>query len=110
MKAGGPAEGGKMQIGRERRKNERIRYQSAILHNTNPPDFFFRGTMFNFSQDGLYFESNEDLLEGDEISVSIKQPPQQFVFNTDQYLDVKIMWCRQLQDSSYQIGYGAKLI
>ena len=66
--------------------------------------------MFNFSKSGLYFESNEDLVEGDTVSVSIKQPPQQLIVDTDQYLDVKIMWCRQLQDSSYQIGYGAKLI
>ena len=99
-----------MNFGRERRKSQRIRHHSAILHNTNPPDFFYRGTMFNFSKSGLYFESNEDLVEGDTICVSIKQPPQQLILDTDQYLDVKIMWCRQLQDSSYQIGYGAKLI
>ena len=97
-------------VGRERRKSQRISYKSAILHNTNPPDFLYRGTMYNFSQGGLYFESNQDLVEGDKISVSIKQPPRQFVVNADQYLEVKIMWCRQLEDSSYQIGYGAKLI
>ncbi len=97
-------------VGRERRKSQRIKYESAILHNTNPPDFLYRGTMYNFSQGGLYFESNQDLVEGDKISVSIKQPPRQFIVNADQYLEVKIMWCRQLEDSSYQIGYGAKLI
>ncbi len=97
-------------VGKERRKSPRIRCKASILHNTNPPDFFYRGTMYNFSQGGLYFESDEDLVEGDTISVSIKQPPRQFVINTDQDLEVRIMWCRQLADSSYQIGYGAKLI
>ena len=94
----------------ERRKSKRIDYKSAIMHNTNPPDFFYSGTMYNFSAEGLYFESNEDLLNGDEISISIKAPPPQFKQKSDQYVDVKIMWARDLQNSSYQVGYGAMLI
>jgi hypothetical protein len=66
--------------------------------------------MYNFSTDGLYFESNEDLLQGDEISMSIKEPPAQLIKKSDQYFDVKIMWCEDLQESSYRVGYGAKLI
>jgi hypothetical protein len=59
---------------------------------------------------GLYFESNEDLAQGDEISISIKAPPAQFIKKSDQHLDVKIMWSEDLQASSYRVGYGAKLI
>ncbi len=99
-----------MPMDNERRKNERINCESTILHNTRLPDFFYRGTMYNFSKEGLYFESNEDMLKGDEISISIKKPPQEFIDKTDQYFDVKIMWCRELKDSAYQVGYGAKLI
>jgi Tfp pilus assembly protein PilZ len=94
----------------ERRQSERIPHRSTILHNTNPPDFFYSGVMYNFSAGGLYFESNEDLLQGDEVSISIKEPPALFSKKSDQYFDVKIMWCRDLQRSSYQVGYGAKLI
>jgi hypothetical protein len=99
-----------MQKDNERRLSERIPHRSAILHNTNPPDFLYSGAMYNFSTWGLYFESNEDLLQGDEISISIKEPPAQFLKKSDQYFDVKIMWCRDLQGSSHQVGYGAKLI
>jgi hypothetical protein len=99
-----------MQKDNERRQSERIPHRSVILHNTNPPDFFYSGAMYNFSTGGLYFESNEDLLQGDEISISIKKPPAQFLKKADQYFDVKIMWCRDLQGSSHQVGYGAKLI
>jgi len=99
-----------MQKSTERRKGDRIKYKSAILHDTRPPDFFYSGTMYNFSERGLYFESREDLLQGDEISISIKEPPAQFLEKTDQYFNVKIMWCRDLQRSSYQIGYGAMLV
>ena len=99
-----------MHQGIERRKSERIKYKSGILHNTNPPDFFYSGTMYNYSMGGLYFESNEDLLQGDKISISIKEPPPQLAKKSDEYIDVKIMWSRDLQEASYQVGYGAKLI
>jgi hypothetical protein len=99
-----------MQKDIERRQSKRIPHRSALLHNTNPPDFFYSGSMYNFSSGGVYFESNEDLLQGDEISISIKEPPPQFPKKSDQYFDVKIMWCRDLQGSSYQVGYGAKII
>ena len=94
----------------ERRNSERINYQSAIMHNTKPPDFFYSGTMYNFSAGGLYFESNEDLLQGDEVSISIKKPPAEFLKKSDQYFNVKIMWSKDLEGPSYQVGYGAKLI
>lgn len=100
----------KVQKDIERRKSERINYKSAIMHNTRPPDFFYSGTMYNFSTGGLYFESNEDLLQGDKISISIKEPPAHFLKPSGQYIDVKIMWCQDLQEASYQVGYGAKLI
>ena len=99
-----------MNIGSERRKHERIPCETPILHNTSPADFYYKGTMYNFSKEGLYFESNEDLLQGDVISVSIKEPPAQLPIKSDQYFDVKIKWARDLPGTSYQVGYGAQLI
>jgi len=66
--------------------------------------------MYNFSKGGLYFETNEDLMQGHEIAISIKKPPLQFKSKSPQYFDVKIMWCIEIQSSSYQLGCGAKLI
>ena len=59
-----------MPIGIERREHERFPCETTILHDTSPPDFFYKGIMYNFSKTGLYFESNEDLLQGHEISIS----------------------------------------
>ena len=99
-----------MRKGIERRRSERIKYKSAILHNTHPPDFFYSGTMCNFSSGGLYFESDEDLLQGDVISISIKEPPDHLPIKSDQYFDVQIKWSKDLQGASHQVGYGAQLI
>ena len=99
-----------MPIGIERREHERFSCETTILHDTSPPDFFYKGIMYNFSKTGLYFESNEDLLQGHEISISITKPPQQFKIKPHQNFSVKIMWHQELQGSPYQIGYGAKII
>jgi len=98
-----------MRPGIERRESERHECKASILHNTNPPDFLYRGTMYNFSSGGLYFESDEDLLQGDEISISVNNPPPHFARESRQYFEVEIMWCSVLQGESYQVGYGAKL-
>ena len=100
----------KAPTGIERRQDERFPCETPILHNTIPPDFFFKGTMYNFSKEGLYFESDEDLLEGHEISISINKPLEKFAKKPHEYFDVRIVWCQNLMNSSYQTGYGAKLI
>ena len=99
-----------MRTGIERRESERIEHTSAILHSTNPTDFFYRGTMHNFSIAGMYFESNEDLIQGDKISISIQEPPAQLAMKSREYFDVQIMWCKVLPGTAYQIGYGAKIL
>ena len=93
----------------ERREIERVKCEKRILHNTSPADFFYTGKMLNFSKHGLYFESNEDLLPGHEITVLIKGSRRRFN-KSHQKLNVKIIWCRELKDSLFQLGYGAKLI
>jgi len=99
-----------MPIGKESREYERFPCKTPILHSTNPTDFFYSGTMYNFSKRGLYFECDEDILEGHEISISIIRPQQQLIKKPHQYFGVKIIWCKNLSGSSYKVGYGAKLI
>ena len=99
-----------MRPNHERRKIERLEHTSAILHSTDPPDFFYRGTMRNFSSAGIYFESNEDLIRGDKVSVSIQSPPAQLAVQAREYFDVQIRWSKALEGNDYQVGYGARII
>ena len=99
-----------MHTGIERRHSKRFKHKSALLHSTNPPDFYYRGIMYNFSNEGLYFESNEDLMQGDDISISIQNPPREINKKPQQYFTIRIMWCKVLQGSTHQVGYGAKIL
>lgn len=88
-----------------RRMNKRFDCKKSILHNTTLADFFRKGKVLNYSQKGLYFESSGDLQEEDEISILVKRRAHGKIH----ILDVKIMWCKELQDSSFEVGYGATL-
>ena len=89
----------------DRRESERVKCKKAILHNTNPSDFFYRGEVLNYSKKGLYFESNMDLLPGDDIFILVKKRSNEVTYS----LKVKIIWCKELQETSFDLGYGAKL-
>jgi Tfp pilus assembly protein PilZ len=89
----------------ERRKNGRFKCNKAALHNTDADDLFFRGEVCNYSKRGLYFESNVDLQQGDNISILIEKQSNEGT----QLVDVKIVWCKELEGSSFDRGYGATL-
>lgn len=90
---------------RNRRADERFDCEKSILHNTKPADFFRKGAVFNYSKKGLYFESSGDLQKKDEISILVKRRAHGKI----DVFDVKIMWRKELQGSSFDVGYGATL-
>jgi hypothetical protein len=89
----------------ERRKSERIKCKKYILHDTDPGDFFYRGRVCNYSKRGLYFESNVDLLPKDKITILVNRNSDELTY----ILDVKIEWCKELNDSKFDVGYGASV-
>ena len=89
----------------ERRKCERIKCKKYILHDTDPSDFFFRGEVRNYSKNGLYFASNYDLLPEDEITILVKKNTNDLTY----MLYVKIIWVKEINDSKFDLGYGASI-
>ena len=55
------------------------------------------------SSEGIYFESNEKISLGDEISVTVKKSNDEEIT-----FDVRIIWKKDLSDSHFLFGYGAK--
>ena len=89
----------------ERRENGRFKCKRDALHNTDTDDLFFRGVVCNYSKRGLYFESNVDLMPGDNISILIEKQSAQGTH----LVDAKIVWRKVLQGSSFDFGYGTTL-
>ena len=93
-----------------RRANRRYVHETDILHDVVLSDNFYDGKIYNFSNDGVYFESNEIILPGDEISITIIKIQQKVIADTQKIFDVEILWQKDVQGSSFRYGYGAKLL
>lgn len=94
----------------ERRKHKRSKFEANISHNILSLDIIHAGKLYNFSNGGLYFESDQILYVGEEINIWIENQPQLTEDDKQLFLGVQIIWRQDLRDSSYRYGYGAKLI
>lgn len=92
----------------ERRKHKRHRYEAFISHDILSPEVKPAGKIFNFSKQGLYFESNHNFLPLEEIFVEIIDPTGSPDTEQELIFDVEIIWRKKLSDPAFRYGYGAK--
>lgn len=64
--------------------------------------------MFNYSDDGLYFESDGILESGDQIYIEIQDSSYAPSNGVSEYHRANIAWRRKLKDSYFEYGYGIK--
>lgn len=86
-------------------RNPRIPFEANISHDIVIPDIHYDGKVFNLSDGGIYFESNERIEPGDEICVTVKK-----MDGSEKTFDVKITRRKNIQNAEYKFGYGAKSI
>ena len=99
-----------MQTKIERRKQKRIKYEAFISHDILSDEITHSDKMFNFSQDGLYFESDQNLNPGDDIYIGIGYHPNKSDDNIQLLFGVEVVWRRDLKDSPFRYGFGTKFI
>lgn len=94
----------------ERRKQKRIKYEAYISHDILSDEIIHGDKMFNFSQDGLYFESDQNIHPGDDIYIGIGYHPHHTDDSIQLLFGVEVVWRKDLQDSPYRYGFGTKFI
>jgi len=92
----------------ERRKHKRHQYEAFISHDILSPEVKPAGKIYNFSKQGLYFESNHDFLPLEEVFVEIIDHAKSSATEQELLFDVEIVWRKQLPDAPFRYGYGAK--
>jgi len=93
----------------DQRANKRYEYEATIWHDNLFPDIFSETKMYNLSEGGIYFESDQTLYADEKIYIAIKDPSS----SDDDYEDcfkVEIKWRKNLKDSLFRCGYGAQFI
>jgi hypothetical protein len=68
-----------------------------------------KARMFNYSKEGVYFESDSVLDPGIQIYIGIQDSPFAAMPDVLEYHLAQIMWRKNLKDSFFRYGYGVKL-
>ena len=94
----------------ENRDKTRFAHESKVTLESNEIGFRRDARMYNFSDFGIYFESDYSLQPGSDIFVGISDSP--FATEPDKYERYRgvVKWRKKLKHSSYYYGYGVELI
>jgi len=86
-------------------REQRHNCELDMKHDVVIQDIHYDGIISNLSSGGIYFESNEQIPPGEEISVTVKKLNEEEIT-----FDVCIIWKKDLSNSPFLFGYGAKSI
>ena len=98
-----------MELNLDQRESKRLRQEAVIWHDNLLPEIFYAAKMYNLSKGGVYIESDQIIYPGEEINLTLKNPASPANDNKE-YIHVEIKWRKDLQNSSFRFGYGAKFI
>jgi len=94
----------------EKRDNTRFDYQAPIVLEDAKFGILQGARMFNYSDFGLYFETDHFLAPGTDIYIGIPNSP--YTPDPDVYerYHAEIKWRKPLKESSFYYGYGARYL
>lgn len=94
----------------ERRSDIRTNYKSPATVEDSK-GIIYRARIVNYSNNGLYIETDWPFQAGSEIYIEMEKSP--YASSTLDFLDRRqsvILWYTKLKDSFYSYGYGIKFI
>jgi hypothetical protein len=91
----------------KRKKDRSIDYHPLSVIDLKA-GLIYDATMTNYSENGMYFETNGDLHPGSEIYIGLENSP--FVTYTDirECYRAEVVWRKKLKMSYPEYGYGIK--
>jgi Tfp pilus assembly protein PilZ len=92
----------------DRRADKRILYEAPVSQENLDSGVFTYCKMYNYSKDGLYFESNTKLKPGEEIFIGIENSPYPSKPGFYECYHAVVRWRKEKRDSAYKFGYGVK--
>ena len=93
----------------ENRKNTRFNHTSSLQVKDSQSGKIHNAKMFNYSREGVYFESDSVLNPGMQVFIGIQNSPYASLPDVLEYHRAEIMWRKKLKRSLYRFGYGVKL-
>lgn len=94
----------------EKRDNTRFDYQTPIVLEDSKFGVLQGARMFNYSDFGLYFETDHFLAPGSDIYVGIPNSPYTPDPEVYERYHALIKWRKPLKRSSFYYGYGVRFL
>jgi hypothetical protein len=94
----------------ERRTETRIIYKSPVKIKNVKTGVFNNARMVNYSDNGIYLETNSVLRAGTIIYLGIANSPYIAVSDIYDIYQANILWRKELKSAFYHYGYGVRLI
>ncbi len=98
-----------MNINYDQRGDQRFIYEAAIWHENILPGRFYMAKIGNFSRNGIYFESDQALYQGEQLYIGSNRPESE-KNASNICTGVEIKWRKTIKDSSFRYGYGAEFL
>lgn len=93
----------------EKRESVRIDQTSSLKIKNLKSGKIYNARMFNYSKNGLYFETDSVLESDDQICIGIQDSPYVSSKGVFEYYRSEIRWRKKLADSYFEYGYGVNL-
>lgn len=90
----------------EQRENTRFKHISAVTYEDLEKGVYAQSKMYNYSKDGLYFESDLKLEVGERIFIGIENSPYAQQAGTYECYHAVVRRRKELKRSGYKYGYG----
>ena len=94
----------------EKRDNTRFDYQAPIVLEDAKFGILQGARMFNYSDFGLYFETDHFLAPGTDIYIGIPNSPYTPAPDVYERYHAIIKWRKPLKESSFYYGYGIRFL
>jgi len=94
----------------EKRDNTRFKYQAPIVLEDAKFGILQGARMFDYSDFGLYFETDHFLAPGTDIYIGIPNSPYTPTPDIYERYHAVIKWRKSLKESSFYYGYGVRFL
>jgi PilZ domain len=99
-----------MSLNPEKRDNTRFDYQAPIVLEDSKFGVLQGARMFNYSDFGLYLETDHFLAPGTDIYIGIPNSPYTSTPDVYERYHAEIKWRKPLNRSSFYYGYGVRFL
>jgi hypothetical protein len=97
-----------MHIDLEKRHTNRFDHESMVMVEQPDRGYHIYGTMYNFSGEGMYLETDFACQPGTKLLIRVTWPPAK---SLPKVLSGEVRWYRQLfeEESKHEYGLGVRL-